>query len=65
MEVNAKGQAVETGEAQVLFGPVIAGAGFNYDVSADGQRFLVVTRPGQEAGEQLTVVQNWAAGLKK
>ena len=39
---------------------------FPYDVTADGQRFLVV-RPAnaQPGSEPLTVVLNWRAGLKK
>ncbi|HKD07272.1 MAG TPA: protein kinase [Bryobacteraceae bacterium] len=34
-----------------------------WDVSADGQRFLIEEQTG--AAQQLTVVQNWWAGLKK
>jgi hypothetical protein len=33
-------------------------------VTADGQRFLVRRRPEQKA-EPLTLIQNWAAALKK
>ncbi len=36
-----------------------------YDVSADGQRFLVNTVPEQAASAPITVVQNWTAGLKR
>jgi hypothetical protein len=37
---------------------------YDYDVSADGQRFLILPPP-QASGEAVTVVQNWTAGLKK
>lgn len=37
----------------------------SYDVSSDGQRFLVALPPEGEVAEPLTVVLNWTAGLKK
>jgi hypothetical protein len=38
-----------------------------YDVTSDGQRFLVLQTGTGGPGEQgeLTVVENWQAGLKK
>ena len=36
-----------------------------YDVSADGQRFLVNTLIVQSTSTPLTVVVNWTAGLRK
>jgi hypothetical protein len=36
----------------------------NYDVSADGQRFLAIVPPEGEIAAPLTVVQNRIAGLK-
>jgi serine/threonine protein kinase/WD40 repeat protein len=38
---------------------------FSYDVSADGQRFLVSTDVGEVTSSPLTMVLNWTAGLKK
>jgi serine/threonine protein kinase len=38
---------------------------FSYDVSADGQRFLVSNDVGEVTSSPLTVVLNWTAGLKK
>ena len=38
---------------------------FSYDVSADGQRFLVNTDVGEATSPPLTVVLNWTAELKK
>ena len=37
---------------------------FQYDVTADGKRFVVATNPPATA-PSLTVVVNWNAGLKK
>lgn len=36
----------------------------SYDVSVDGQRFLINTIVGEEK-QPITVVHNWQAGLKK
>jgi hypothetical protein len=64
--VNVKGDALEVAQVRPLFGPVSFNDAFyyDYDVSADGQRFLVLPPP-QTSGEGVTVVQNWTAGLKK
>jgi hypothetical protein len=57
---------VEIGAVRSLFGPLpFIANGYPYDVSRDGQRFLV-TMPNEQAGpEPLTLVENWTAGLKK
>jgi eukaryotic-like serine/threonine-protein kinase len=64
--VTVKGDALEVGEVRPLFGSAFGGGGFTYryDVSADGQRFLIVP-PALASAEGVTVVQNWTAGLKK
>jgi hypothetical protein len=41
------------------------GNGFQYDVTADGKRFLVDTITASASAPPLTVVVNWTAGLKK
>ena len=41
------------------------GGRYPYDVSADGQRFLINTAPEQAVSAPITVVLNWTAGLKK
>jgi Tol biopolymer transport system component len=64
-EVNTKGDNLEIGTVRPLFGPLPANRGYPYDISEDGQRILAVTMPGLKTGEPLTLVQNWAAGLKK
>jgi Tol biopolymer transport system component len=38
---------------------------YNYDVAADGQRFLALTPESSEASKPLTVRINWQLGLKK
>lgn len=63
-EVMIKGGEFETGGVHPLFGPLPTSNGFQYDVSADGQRILAIT-PSKTASAPLTIVQNWPAGLKK
>ena len=60
----------EAGIPVLLFESHMAATGttvanlFQYDVTADGKRFLVVTN-NVTAAPPLTVVVNWNAGLKK
>jgi eukaryotic-like serine/threonine-protein kinase len=37
----------------------------NYDVSADGQRFLLVKEPANQDAPQIIVVQNWTEELRR
>jgi Tol biopolymer transport system component len=45
--------------------PVSAQDLFSYDVSADGQRFLIATKVDEPSAAPLTVQLNWAAKLEK
>ena len=64
--VNGKGASFEVGAVKPLFATRIAtGGSYQYDVSADGQRFLINTAPEQATSAPITVVLNWTAGLKK
>ncbi|HEX3820923.1 MAG TPA: protein kinase [Candidatus Sulfotelmatobacter sp.] len=65
-EVNGGAQNLEVGESRKLFdagnmSPNIASS--QYAVTADGQRFIVITT-GDEASLPVTVVQNWTSQLK-
>jgi Tol biopolymer transport system component len=64
-EVTARGNTFSVGQVRPLFGPVPVTRGYLYDVSADGQQFLLAVTPEQTASEPLTLVENWSAGLKK
>ncbi len=63
--VTMKGGDMQLGRAESLF-PMKPGTFFHraYEVSKDGQRFLIAT-PAQAGGAAITVVLNWQAGLKK
>ena len=39
--------------------------GASYDVSLDGQRFLMIKAPGADAPPALILVQHWDAELKR
>ncbi len=41
------------------------GAGWTWDVTADGQRFLINKELAGSSSAPITVVLNWQAGLKK
>jgi len=65
VEVKANGSSFAIGAVRPLFetraNRSIVGA---YDVSADGQRFLIAYEPGQP-NAAITLVENWDAELKK
>jgi hypothetical protein len=76
--VNATSTAFQVGAVQPLFSFSLTPAsivrssvipntpGMPYDVSRDGQRFLVIARGEQKTTvPPTTVVINWIAGLKK
>jgi eukaryotic-like serine/threonine-protein kinase len=62
--VAVKGDALQVGEVRLLFSPPANVSIDTYEVSADGQRFLILPEQ-QTLNEGVTVVLNWAAGLKK
>lgn len=54
---------IETSPPKALFQtPIVVQAGDQYDVTADGERFLVI-EPLDDGGPQITVVLNWAEEL--
>jgi dipeptidyl aminopeptidase/acylaminoacyl peptidase len=63
--VNEKGPSLEVGAVKPLFDTRAIGVRYAYDVTADGQRFLINSFPTQSASAPITVVVNWTAGLKK
>ena len=65
------GSTIELGSPQALFeisfppmGSIQPYAWYEYDVTADGQRFLI-NLPTESTTVPITVVLNWAAGLKR
>ena len=58
-----EGVSLDFGLPKPLF-KVLVRFGY-YDVTADGQRFLVNVRPEQEEIPPITLVLNWAEGLQK
>jgi eukaryotic-like serine/threonine-protein kinase len=63
-EVASRNGTLEVGRVQKLFDGIITNRGYTYDVSADGQKFLVV-EDGVSTARPLTLVQNWTASLRK
>ena len=63
-EVLARNGTLEVGKLQKLFDGIVTARGYLYDVSADGQKFLVADEGGA-ASRPLTLLQNWTALLRK
>ena len=65
--VSAQGTAFDVGNVVPLFAVRLPGTSRSfYQVSPDGQRFLVnMGPPAQAVSTPITVVVNWTAGLKK
>ena len=67
--VNGTGERFETLAARPLFPvrprPMVTLGDYPYDISADGQRFLVDTLVEDTTSSPITIVVNWTAGLKK
>jgi len=65
--VNGEASAFQVGAVQPLFQVRGGGPRYFYDVSADGQRFLLNALPEQStaAAAPLTLVVNWTSGLKR
>jgi Tol biopolymer transport system component len=64
-EVNVKKETFEVGATQPLFEIRPGGAGNVYDVTVDGQRFLINAAVEQQITAPITLVLNWAVDLKK
>jgi len=64
VDVNGRGAAFQMGTPKQLF-TALPNSG--WDVTGDGQRFLMTVEPGQGQNTQtpITVVLNWQADLKK
>jgi serine/threonine protein kinase len=67
MAVDVKtGAAFEAGDPKLLFTTRLRRSlAREYDVTPDGQRFLVAVAPNDDFMPPLTLVQNWHAGLKR
>ena len=63
-EVVARGGTLEVGRVQKLFDGFPSASDFPYDVSADGQKFLVLDL-GTNLSRPLTLLENWTAALRK
>lgn len=67
VSVDAKGDALKVGNPQTLFQTQITSIAHNfyqYDVTADGQRFVINTR-SEQAARPITLLVNWKAELER
>jgi hypothetical protein len=64
VEVKADGSGFEPGVPKLLFESERVG-GLSFDVSGDGQRFLIPVTVEESSSAPITVVLNWTADLKR
>ena len=62
--MKTDGESFEVGEFKPLFRARLMGVGFRYDVSKDGQRFLVNSGIPDEISP-ITLLTNWTAELAR
>jgi Tol biopolymer transport system component len=73
VEVNGEGSAFKVGSARALFEIRVSGAGVDrgfpgsgyYTAARDGKHFLVVGTPEAPEPQQIVIVLNWTADLKR
>jgi Tol biopolymer transport system component len=65
VEVGARGDSFEVGPAKTLFETRAMRGGSAFDVTSDGQRFLVNSLVQAQSASPLVLVTNWTAGVKK
>jgi eukaryotic-like serine/threonine-protein kinase len=63
-DVRISAENAEVGTVRPVFTRVLGTGGYTYDVSADGQRVLAAM-PLAKAVQPITLVENWAAALKR
>lgn len=63
--VNGQGAAFSVGVVRPLFETRAGAPRLSYDVSSDGQRFLVNMPPEAASPAPITLVVNWPALLRK
>jgi serine/threonine protein kinase/Tol biopolymer transport system component len=64
VQVDERGSGLSFGQPQTLFEFRTTAVGYGFDVSADGQRFLVVEPAENVPPEPVTVVVNWPAAIE-
>jgi hypothetical protein len=66
-EVKGQGAALEVGAVRVLFDvrPGNPTSGYQYDVTSDGQRFLVNTSVEQKVSSSINLIINWMPEVGK
>jgi len=66
VSIDAKGNAPQVGTPTILFREVFAGASNEawYDVSPDGQRFLMLKPDDASVSDSIVVIQDWMDEVK-
>jgi hypothetical protein len=65
VQVTSDGTTFARSTPQPLFEARTVGSGFTYDVSSDGERFLMNTEVGESTSSPIIVMVNWTAELER
>ena len=64
-QIAIEADAITVREVRPLFRPFMVSLEDNYDVAADGQRFLALVPPTQALPPPLVLLQNWTQLLNR
>jgi len=64
VDVSERNDTLDIGRSEKLFDGIVTSRGTLYDITADGQKFLVAD-DGTSTSRPLTLLQNWTATLRK
>jgi len=65
VDVDGSGSSFKAGEPRKLFSTQVFTTNSPWDVTADGQRFIVVSRGQYEAENAINTVVNWDAEAER
>jgi hypothetical protein len=68
VDIMAAGARLETGTPRLLFQLAIGDTSYcaaRYDVTGDGEKFLVMEAASSSADELMHIVTNWDAALRR
>jgi hypothetical protein len=63
--IRSTDTSIEPGAARELFQIALLGETSPFDLSSDGQRFVVIREEGDRVPAAITLIINWPAAVKK
>lgn len=63
--VNGQGSTFQVESIQPLFSSRATASDYPYDVTPDGQRFLMITLPQSTDASEIAVIVNWTPPVRR